>query len=411
MTETAARQVKDPAAAVAFDPSDPSFVRDPYPRYAELREAPVLHPSDEGLWVLTRYDDVSAVLRDARLSSDPRHAEGPRRERRAQRMPLGDTPPPVMLFLDPPDHTRLRRLANKAFTPRAVEALRPRIVQLVESLLDRVAERGSMDVMADLAFPLPVIVICELFGVPTEDQEQFKGWSTDVARVLDPVPDPAVAERAMPAVFNFIQYFSGLIEERRAAPREDLLSALIQAEEDGTQLTTPELFAMCILLFVAGHETTTNLIGNGILALLRHRAQLDALRDDPALAVAATEELLRYDAPVQATARTATVDIEVNGLTLRKGEGVVCSLAGANRDPRAFSEPDHLHLARGRANHVAFGSGIHFCLGAPLARVEGQVAFTAVARRFPRMELQTDDPPYRDHFVLRGLDALPVSLA
>jgi cytochrome P450 len=410
VTDTVARQVKGPDAPIAFDPSDRAFVRDPYPRYAELREAPVLHPSDEGLWVLTRYDDVSAVLRDTRLSSDPRHAEGARRERRAQRMPLGDTPPPVMLFLDPPDHTRLRRLANKAFTPRAVEAIRPRIVEIVDELLDRAAEQGEMDVMADLAFPLPVIVICELLGVATGDQEQFKEWSTDVARVLDPVADPAVAERAMPAVFNFIQYFSTLIEERRAAPRDDLLSALIQAEEDGTQLTTPELFAMCILLFVAGHETTTNLIGNGTLALLRHRDQLDALGTDPALAAAATEELLRYDAPVQATARTATIDLEVNGLELRKGEGVVCSLAAANRDPRAFDEPDRLVLARGRANHLAFGSGIHFCLGAPLARVEGQAAFTALAQRFPGAELRVDDPPYRDHFVLRGLESLPVSL-
>jgi len=407
-----ARQMPDPDGGVAFDPADPAFVRNPYPRWAELRESERLLATDEGMWVLTRFEDVQAVLRDARMSSNPRHAEDSRRLRRQQRMPFlpDDASPPVMLFADPPDHTRLRRLANKAFTPKAVERLRPRIQEIVDDLLDRAVDRGEMDVMADVAFPLPVVVICELLGVPAEDQEQFKGWSTDIARMLDPVVDGTILERAVPAALNFVQYFAGLIEERKTNPRDDLLTGFMQVEADGERLSQAELFAMCILLFVAGHETTANLIGNGTLALLRNRDQFDLLRADPSLAVAATEELLRFDPPVQATARSATEDLEINGLRLAKGDGVVCGLAAANRDPRAFKDPDRVVLARGRGTHLAFGSGIHYCLGAPLARVEGQLAFTAMTQRFPEMEPQTDDPPYREHFVLRGLASLPVRL-
>jgi cytochrome P450 len=362
------RQHKTPGAGLAFDPADPAFVANPYPRYAELREADQLHQSREGMWVLTRHADVLASLRDTRLSSDPRHVDSTEGRRRpSQVLPFGGDTPPIMLFLDPPDHTRLRKLANKAFTPRAVEALRPRVAELVGELLDRAEEQGQVNFMDALAFPLPVIVICELLGIPSQDQEQFKGWSTAVARALDPVPDEAILEAALPAVMQFVQYFAALIDERRATPTDDLLSALVAAEADGEQLSPVELFATLILLFVAGHETTTNLLGNGTLALLRNRDQFDLLRADPTLVTAATEELLRYDAPVQATARTATCDLEVNGIELAKGEAVVLSLAGANRDPRFCDDPDRLLLARGQATHVAFGNGIHFCLGAPLA--------------------------------------------
>jgi cytochrome P450 len=403
------QQRKEAVPDLAFNPADPEFVADPYPRYAELREAETMHQTTEGMWVLTRHADVLAALRDARLSSDPRHIDVEDWRRPSQVLPFGEGPPPVMLFLDPPDHTRLRKLTNKAFTPKVVEAMRPRVVELVDQLLDAAAEEGQVNFMDALAFPLPVIVICELLGVPTEDQEQFKGWSTAVARALDPTPDTAVFEQALPAVMQFVQYFAGLIEERRTQPRPDLLSALVAAEAEGDQLSPVELFATLILLFVAGHETTTNLLGNGLLALLRNRDQFDALRDDPGLVPAATEELLRYDAPVQATARTATCDVEVNGIELAKGEGVVLGLAAANRDPRYCDDPDTLRLARGQATHVAFGNGIHFCLGAPLARVEGQEVFAALARRFPKLE-QAGDIRYREHFVLRGLDDLPVTL-
>lgn len=406
-------QIKDGDAPLAFDPADPAFVRDPYTRYRELRESEHLHRTADGLWVLTRYADVLAAVRDPRLSSDPSHIEGPRAERRNQALPLfGGDGPKIMLLSDPPDHTRLRRLANKAFTPRAVEALRARVAEIVNGLLDTALERDGtrIDLMTDLAEPLPVVVICELLGVPAPDQAQFKPWSSAISRMVDPIADPALLQAAIPAVLGFVSYFSDLMDKRRADPGDDLLSALLLAESSGDSLSRPELFAMVILLFIAGHETTTNLLGNGVLALLRHRAQFEALGEDPELAVAGTEELLRYDSPVQVTARTATDDLTVNGIRLNKGEGVVCALAGANRDPRYVEEPDRLLLSRGTPTHVSFSNGMHHCLGAPLARLEGQVVFSILAQRFAAMELTDDSPSYRDHFVLRGLASLPVSV-
>lgn len=409
MTLATTTQHKTTAAPVAFDMNDADFVRNPYPRYSELRESPELHRTRDGPWVLTRHADVLAVLRDARLSSNPRHVDSSRARRGAANL-LGDIDIELMLTADAPDHTRLRRLANKAFTPRAVEALRPKITELVDGMLDAAAQHDEVDLMATVAEPLPVLVICELLGVPATDWDQFKPWSSAIGRVLDADVDPDTMAEALPAVMGFVQYFSGLIAERRATPRDDLLSALIAAGDEGDKLSEQELFAMIILLFIAGHETTTNLLGNGTLALLRNRDQFDALSADPGLAVAATEELLRYDAPVQITARTATEPLDVNGLHLDKGEGVVCGLAAANRDPRLVDGPDVLRLARGTTAHVAFGNGMHHCLGAPLARLEGQILFDRLARRFPAAELVVEQPPYRDHFVLRGLASLPLAL-
>lgn len=404
------RQRKSDAAVLGFDSTDPAFVRDPYPRYAELRESPDLHCTREGLWILTRHADVLAALREPRLSSNPRHVDPARRpEGRSNLMLLADDSIQLMLTADAPDHTRLRRLANKAFTPRAVERLRPRVVELVDGLVDAVAEHETFDVMAGIAEPLPVMVICELLGVPGSDWDQFKPWSTAIAGVLDPDPTDSAMELAVPAVMGFVQYFGSLIEERRVDPRDDLLSALIAAEAEGDKLSGGELFAMIILLFIAGHETTTNLLGNGTLALLRHRDQFEALVADPTLTASATEELLRFDAPVQITARTATEDLDLNGLHLAKGEGVICGLAAANRDPRYVERPDELQLSRGTMSHVAFGNGMHHCLGAPLARLEGQVVFECLARRLPGLGLADADPPYRRHFVLRGLESLRVA--
>lgn len=395
----------------AFDPSDATFRSNPYPRYAEIREASQPPRTPDGLRVLTRHAEVLAALRHPRLSSDPRHVDAGRPGAGPQLPLFGDGSVSLMLLADPPDHTRLRRLANKAFTPRAVEVLRPRVQELVDEMLDSVRDAGECDLMSALAEPLPVVVICELLGVPPADWDQFKPWSSAIGRVLDPDADATTFEQAVPAIMGFVGYFGQLIEERRARPRKDLLSSLIEAESHGETLTAQDLFAMVILLFIAGHETTTNLIGNGTLALMRHRAQFEALNAAPELVKAGVEELLRYDSPVQITARTATERLDLNGLTIEKGEGVVCGLAAANRDPRFCPEPDHLHLARGRPDHVAFGNGMHHCLGAPLARLEGEVVFATLARRFPEMVLVDDDPPYRDHFVLRGLAALPVSLS
>lgn len=397
-------------AELAFDMRDPAFRRDPYPRYAELRDRAEPLRTDDGLLVLTRHADVLAVLRDPNMSSNPKHIPEDTRRGSLNLPILADGSISLMLTADPPDHTRLRRLANKAFTPRAVERLRPWVVELVDRMLDEAAERDVADVMAVLAEPLPVVVICELLGVPSDDWEQFKPWSTAIARVLDPDADESTVQLAIPAVMGFVQYFGELIEQRRTEPQDDLLSALVHAESDGETLSPGDLFAMIILLFIAGHETTTNLIGNGTLALLRNRAELDALVADPSLSATATEELLRYDAPVQITARTAIEPVQIGDLHLGAGDRVVCGLAAANRDPRYIDDPEVLRLARGVATHVSFGNGMHFCLGAPLARLEGQVVFERLATRFPSMALAVADPPYRDHFVLRGLAELPVAL-
>lgn len=406
--------VQTPAAepTLAFDTTDPEFRRDPYPRYRELREHDELHVMADGSPVLTRYDDVLAAVRDRRLSTNPTHAvTGRRAERRAAVGMLGDTGLSVMLLADPPDHTRLRRLANRAFTVRAVERLRPRVTQLVDEMLDDMAASDQPDIMHHLAEPLPVFVICEMLGVPIEDRERFKPWSDHVARIIDADADESTLQEALPSVMGFVQYFADLIEKRRAEPGDDLLSALVAAEEDGDSLSLQELHAMLILLFVAGHETTTNLLGNGTFALLRDPAQFALLRDDPTLAASATEELLRFDSPVQMTGRTAMEDVELNGIPIAKGHTVVCSLAGANRDPRFVDDPESLRIDREPAMHVSFSNGMHHCLGAPLARLEGQVAFAALAQRFPDLSLVTDRPPYRDHFILRGLSSLPVQLS
>jgi len=405
-------QERAPGAPLAFDLADPAFRADPYPRYAQLREHGTLHRSPFGAWVLTRHADVQAAVRDPRLSSNPVHQALPDGVAPSRPLPLlGEQGIQLMLTADPPDHTRLRRLANKAFTPRAVERLRPRVTEIVDGLLDAATADGrTFDVMADLAEPLPVVVICELLGVPVEDQAQFKPWSETVSRMIDPDVTPEMVGDALPAVLGFVQYFNELIEQRRADPRDDLLSSLIAAEAEGDVLGHQELLVMIILLFIAGHETTTNLIGNGTLALLRHPTELERLRADPALAVDATEELLRYDPAAQMTVRTATEDLELRGIPLAKGESVVCALAAANRDPRVFDDPDVLRLDRHAHGHLAFSGGMHYCLGAPLARLEGQVTFAALAARFPELALATDQVTYRDHFILRGLTALPVTV-
>jgi pimeloyl-[acyl-carrier protein] synthase len=326
---------------------------------------------------------------------------------------LGRAPaaPLSMLDRDPPDHTRLRSLVSKAFTPRVVEALRPHIQKIVDSLLDRVAGANAMDLIEDFAYPLPVIVICEMLGVPFEDHERFKQWGLDIARGLDSIllpPDSDVARRSDAARSALTAYFRELIAERRASPRADLLSGLIAAEEVGDRLREDELLATCILLLVAGHETTVNLIGNGTLALLRHRDQLRRLREDPGLIASAVEELLRYDGPVQRTARVSGEDVAIAGRTIAKGELVMPFIGAADRDPAQFPDPDRLDIARTDNRHIAFGWGIHFCLGAPLARLEGQIALNTLVRRLPKLALATDKPEYRESLTLRGLSTLPV---
>ncbi len=390
-----------------FDPMAPEFVADPYPTYHRLRAEDPVHQSPRGFWVLTRYEDVVASLRDPRFGKEALAAFVAAR--------YGGLPPGVglsMLDRDPPDHTRLRGLVNKAFTPRVVEVLRPRVRTIVDDLLDRVEGKGAMDLIEDFAYPLPVIVICEMLGVPVEDRDRFKEWGLDIARGLDGIMLPADSEvirRSHASRSAIGAYFRELIAERRAAPRADLLSALIAAEEAGDKLSENELVATCILLLIAGHETTVNLIGNGTLALLRHPDQLRRLREDPGLIGSAVEELLRYDGPVQRTARVLSDDVTVGGRTIPKGGMVMPFIGAADRDPAQFPDPDRLDIARADNRHIAFGWGIHFCLGAPLARVEGQIAINTLVERLPGLALATDIPQFRQSLTLRGLTSLPVS--
>jgi len=391
----------------SFNPMDPEFLADPYPTYHRLRAEDPVHLSPLGFWVLTRYEDVASVLRDPRFIKEPLAAIVAAR--------FGaEVPPGVglsMLDRDPPDHTRLRSLVSKAFTPRVVEGLRPRIQKIVDGLIARAAAAGSMDLIEEFAYPIPVNVICEMLGVPVEDHERFKGWSLDIARGLDSIwlpPDSEIPRRSAAARHAISDYFRELIGQRRATPRGDLLSALIAAEEAGDKLNEEELLATCILILIAGHETTVNLIGNGVLALLRHPAELSRLRATPGLITTAVEELLRYDGPVQRTARVASDDATIGGHTIHKGEMVMPFIGAADRDPAQFPVPDRLDLSRADNRHIAFGWGIHFCLGAPLARVEGQIAIETLVRRLPRLELVNETIEYRQSLTLRGLKELPV---
>jgi cytochrome P450 len=392
----------------AFNPMDPEFLADPYPTYHRLRDEDPVHHSPMDFWVLTRYEDVAAVLRDPRFIKEPLVSMVAAR--------FGVSVPPgvglSMLDRDPPDHTRLRSLVSKAFTPRVVEGLRPRIQKMVDELITRAEAVGTMDLIEEFAYPIPVNVICEMLGVPVEDHERFKGWSLDIARGLDSVwlpPESEIPKRSGAARHAIGDYMRGLIAERRASPRGDLLSALIAAEEAGDKLGEDELIATCILLLIAGHETTVNLIGNGTLALLRHPEELRRLRETPGLITSAVEELLRYDGPVQRTARITSTAVTLGGRTIPKGEMVMPFIGAADRDPSQFPDPDRLDLGRTDNRHIAFGWGIHFCLGAPLARVEGQIAIDTLVRRLPRLALVNDEPEHRQSLTLRGLKALPVT--
>jgi cytochrome P450 len=314
-----------------------------------------------------------------------------------------------MLVVDPPDHTRLRNLVSKVFTPRMVELLRPRIESITAGLLDRLAGRSEVDLIAEFAYPLPVIVIAEMLGVPARDRAQFQEWSAVTVRGLDPFVDEATREAVFDARDALIDYLRGIIDERRREPADDLITAMIAAREQGDFLSEGELIAMCNLLLVAGHETTVNLIGNGTLALLRNPDQLDRLRREPALARTAVEELLRYAPPVQWTGRVSLVELDLGGRRIGEHQSVVGILAAANRDPDVFEDPERLDIGRDPNPNLAFGRGIHFCLGAPLARLEAQIALPALLERSPDLRLAGEPVP-RPTWNLRGLAHLPVGL-
>lgn len=397
----------------ALDLSDPVLRADPHPTYHRLRaEAPVHEitgPDGNPELLLTRHNDCVAVLRDPRWSSSPAHVATTDSVTSPLRSAVAGSDLPVMLFMDPPDHTRLRRLVSKAFTPRSVERLRPRITEIFDDLVAGAAERGELEVIGELAYPLPVTVICELLGVPVEDRDGFSGWSSDASRLLDGViPDDQV-DRGIAALMQFMNYFNQLFEDRRRSPGDDLISHLLAVEDDGDTLTHEELLATVLLLFVAGHETTMNLIGNGLHQLLRNRSEFERLGADPSLAPGAVEECLRYEGPVHLTGRIATEPLELGGHAVPAGRQVVALLAAANRDPAVFPDPDRFDVRRADNHHLTFSHGMHYCLGAALARVEGQVVLGELARRWPRMELVDPEPTLREHFVLRGLESLRVA--
>jgi cytochrome P450 len=388
------------------------YFQDPLRVFARMREqspvTSVITPEGQRAWLITRYEDVRKALADPRLSKDWRKLRSP-----------GFVPDPSVGFLmahmlnaDPPDHTRLRRLVQKAFTPGRVAALRPRIEAITASLLDALADGGDaregvVDLITAFAFPLPMTVICELLGIPDGDREEFKTWSQVILSSTATFDEYRAAGGAMYA------YFTRLLADKRAAPADDLLSALITARDSGDSLDEPELLAMIFLLLVAGHETTVNLIATGTLALLTHPSELSRLRADPSLLPAAIEELLRYANPLNhATDRYAPEPLEVGGVMIPAGEPVLVVTSSANRDPARFPDPDRLDLGRDASGHVAFGHGIHYCVGAPLARLEGEIAFGALLSRFPGLSLAVDPAAlrWRPSSLIHGLETLPVRL-
>jgi cytochrome P450 len=403
------------AAALGFDPSDPSFLADPYPAYDRLRrEAPVLFDERSNHWLISRHRDVSALLRDRRFGRSYRHVatheEMGRAEEPEWQRPFWDVVRNGMLDLEPPNHTRLRSLVSKVFTPRRFESLRPAVRTIMDGLVDEVAGAGEFDLISAIAEPLPVAVIAELLGVPEKDRHLLRPWSADMVAMFELSPSDEPARRAVRAAEEFAGYLRGLARTRRQEPGDDLISALAQAAEPRDRLTEDELIGTCVLLLNAGHEATVNATGNGWLALLRHPDELERLRDDPSLVPSAVEELLRFDSPSPMFERWVLEDTTIDGHRVPKGSELALLLGSANRDPEAFDRAEQLDLSRRENPHVTFGAGIHFCLGAPLARLELQESLATLIRRLPNMApVDLDEPRWKPSFVLRGLQELRIT--
>ena len=398
--------------APLFNPLSPEFIANPYPYYHRLRAVEPMHLTSFGFHVASRHADVATILRDKRFGKDFVGRMTRRFGPQVMDEPIYRSMSHWMLQQDPPDHGRLRGLVVRAFTARRVEDMRPRIQAIVDDLIDRVAPRGHMDLIADFAFRLPVIVICDMLGIPDDHREMFFGGSRASGRLLDPAPLTR-AEIDEHNRYNLASadYFRSLFELRRRQPGDDLTTQLVQAEEEGHKLSNEELTANIILLFGAGHETTVNLIGNGLLALHRNPEELQLLIEDPALTANAIDELLRYDSSVQVSGRTTLEDVDdIGGIAMPKGQSVICLLGAANRDPAVYADPDKLDIKRADIRPLSFGGGIHYCLGAQLARIEGEIAIATLLRRLPNLRLdELDHPDWRQTFVLRGLNKLPAS--
>jgi cytochrome P450 len=398
--------------SVTYDPRLPAEIADPFPSFARLRQSDPVHRSDVlGGWVLTRYADCRAALNDKKLSADRitpfrNHLQPDARERVADLLRLLGQ---WAVFTDPPVHSRLRGLMNKAFTPRAIEGLRPGIQALVDRLIDPILGQREVELIGDFAYPLPATVIAALIGVPDPDLDRFKRWSDDLATFVgSSLATPDKRERAQASAVEMTAYFRNLAREHRRRPRNDILSGLIAATEDGDRLSEEELVATCVLLLFAGHETTTNLIGNGMLALLRHPEQIKRLAAEPGLIESAVEEMLRYDGPTMAMTRIALEDVRYGERKIERGDRLYLMLNAANRDPEVFPAPDRFDIGRADSRHISFGYGIHYCLGAPLARLEAAIGVSSLLARLPHLSLATDEPAWSDSLVLRGVKALPL---
>jgi cytochrome P450 len=402
-------------AELGYEPGSPTFIADPYPVFARLRaDHPVIHDPTTGQWLVSRFADVGALLRDKRLGRSYIHV--------ATHEEFGRTPPPAwqepfhdslrvqLIDMEPPDHTRLRRLVSTAFTPRTVEGLRPRVTELVDGLVTAACERGEFDLLADVIERLPVAVIAELLGIPAADRPLLRPWSADMTLMFELARSEDEERRAVRATVEFSDYLRGIVRERRASPRADLLSELARVSEAGDGLSEEELIATAILLLNAGHEASVNGAANAWWTLFRHPDALAALRADPGLVPTAVEELLRYDTPAPMFERWVLEDIELHGVTIPRGEELALLFASANRDAAAFTNPDGLVLDRSPNPHLSFGAGIHYCLGAPLARLELAILFRTILEQMPTLELAAE-PAWKPRFVLRGLQSLPVRLA
>ena len=405
-------QLQPPKGAPLFNPWSPDFIADPYPFYRRLREADPMHVNPLGFRVASRHADVAAILRDKRFGKDFIGRMTRRSGPEILNEPVYRSMSHWMLQLDPPDHGRLRSLVVRAFTARRVEDMRPRIQQIVDEIIDRVEPQGHMDLIADFAFRLPVTVICDMLGISEEHREVFFAGSRTGGRLLDLAPlSRAEIDEQNSYNLAMAAYFHRLFELRRREPGNDLTTHLVQAEEDGNTLTNEELTANVILLFGAGHETTVNLIGNGLLALYRNPDQLHLLKSDLSLMADAIEELLRYNSSVQVTGRTTLEYVEeIGGISLEKGQSVICLLGSANRDLEVYPDPDRLDISRRDVRPFSFGGGIHYCVGAQLARIEAEIAIATLLRRLPNLQLDDiENPDWRQTFVLRGLNKLPAS--
>ncbi|MEU3849455.1 cytochrome P450 [Streptomyces sp. NPDC029554] len=402
------------ASDLGFDPWDPAFLADPYPAYAELRAQGRVHWFEPtGQWLVPHHADVSSLLRDRRLGRTYQH--------RFTHEEFGRTPPPPehepfhtlndhgMLDLEPPDHTRIRRLVSKAFTPRTVERLKPYVRGLADELAAALVERGGGDLLKDVAEPLPVAVIAEMLGIPESDRAPLRPWSADICGMYELNPSQETAARAVRASVEFSDYLRELIAARRKEPGEDLVSGLIAAHDEGDRLTEQEMISTCVLLLNAGHEATVNATVNGWYALFRNPAQLERLRADHSLVPSAIEELMRYDTPLQLFERWVLEEIEIGGTTIPRGAEIALLFGSANHDPEVFADPGRLDLARADNPHISFSAGIHYCIGAPLARIELAASMEALLEKAPTLRLATE-PDRKPNFVIRGLEGLSVEV-